>query len=94
MRLEGLNQVKLGPATVTNQRVKAQTNLRSDVQLVINVTEQQRLEMSQSQADRPQPVCVEAKQLPPTSGGNQERPREGGGRSEAPPGQPALLVSL
>ena len=53
MRLEGLNQVKLGPATVTNQRVKAQTNVRSDVQLVINVTEQRRLETSQSQADRP-----------------------------------------
>ena len=33
---------------------------------------------SQSQAGRPLTVCVEAKQLPPTSGGNQERPREGG----------------
>ena len=53
MRPKGLNQVKLGPTTVTNQRVKAQTNLRSDVQLVINVPEQRRLETSQSQADRP-----------------------------------------
>jgi len=47
-----------------------------------------------SEAGRPLIVCIGAKQLPPTSGGNQERPREGGGRSEAPPGRPAPLVSL
>ena len=63
LRLKGLHQVQLGPPAVTNQGDKAQTDLRNNVQLVINVTEQQRLEMSQSQADRPRrgrpaPTCL------------------------------------
>ena len=50
---KGLNQVKLGPILVTNRRVKTQTHLRNNVQVVTNVPEQRRPEPSQSQADRP-----------------------------------------
>ena len=53
LRLKGLNQVKLGPIAVTNQRIKTQADLRSDVQLVINVIEQRRPKTSQSHADWP-----------------------------------------
>ena len=52
-RPKGLNQVKLGPIPGTNQRVKTQTDLRNNVQLVTNVTEQRRPETSQTQANRP-----------------------------------------
>ena len=58
--------------------------------LVTNVPERRRPEPSHSQAGRPLTVSVKAKQLSPTLGGNQERPREGSERSEATPGWPAL----
>ena len=53
LRPNGLNQVKMGPTAVTNQRIKTQADLRSDVQLVINVIEQRRPKTSQSHADWP-----------------------------------------
>jgi len=40
------------------------------------------------EAGRSLTICVEAKQLLPTSGVNQERPREGGGKLVAIPGWP------
>ena len=69
-RPEGIHQVQLGPFSVTRQSIKTQANLRTNVQHVINMTEQRTAEASQSQAGRPLTVCVEAKQLSPTSGGN------------------------
>ena len=53
LRSKGLNQVKMGPILVTNQRVKTQTDLRNNVHFVSNMPEQRRPETSQSQADRP-----------------------------------------
>ena len=89
VKTERLEPSQVGPNSMINQRIKTRTDLRSNVQLIINVTEQRRPETCQSQAGRPLTVSVEAKQLPPTSGRNQERPREGGGRSEKLPGRPA-----
>ena len=94
LRSKGLNQVKMGSMPITNQRIETQTGLRSNVDPVNNVPERRRPERSQSQADRPrrgQPLTtsVGAMQLPPTSGGNQERPRKGGGQMAASPGRPA-----
>ena len=47
LRPKGLNQVKSGPFAVTNKSTKTQTNLRSNIQPSINVTEQWRDEMCQ-----------------------------------------------
>ena len=52
-RPKGLNQVELGPNPMTTRRFRTQTNLRSNVDLVSNMPERQRLEPSQSQADQP-----------------------------------------
>ena len=52
-RPKGVHQVQLGPLLVTSKSIKTQTNLRRNVQLMINVTEQRRAEMCQSWADRP-----------------------------------------
>jgi hypothetical protein len=48
LRSKGLNQVKLGPIPMTNQRIKTQADLRGSLQLVNNVPEQRRPEPSQS----------------------------------------------
>ena len=53
LRSKGLSQVKLGPISMTTQRFRTQTNLRSNVDPVSNVPERRRPEPSQSQADRP-----------------------------------------
>ena len=53
LRSKGLNQVKMGSIPITNQRIKTQTNLRSNVHPVNNVPEQRRPEPSQSQAGQP-----------------------------------------
>ena len=53
LRSKGLNQVKLGPIPMTNKRIKTQADLRGSLQLVNNVPEQRRPELSQSQADCP-----------------------------------------
>jgi len=47
LRPKGLNQVKSGPFAVTNKSTKTQTDLRSNIQPSINVTEQWRDEMCQ-----------------------------------------------
>ena len=46
LRSKGLNQVKMGSIPITNQRIKTQTNLRSNVHPVNNVPEQRRPEPS------------------------------------------------
>ena len=48
LRSKGLNQVKLGPIPMTNQRIKTQADLRGSLQLVNNMQEQRRPEPSQS----------------------------------------------
>ena len=53
LRLKGLSQVKLGPISMTTQRFRTQTNLRSNVDPVSNVPERRRPEPRQSQAGRP-----------------------------------------
>ena len=53
LRSKGLNQVKLGPIPITNQRIKTQDDLKGSLQLVNNVPEQRRPEQSQSLTDRP-----------------------------------------
>ena len=53
LRSKGLSQVKLGPISMTTQRFRTQTDLRSCVHLENNVPEQRKPELSQSQADRP-----------------------------------------
>ena len=53
LRSKGLSQVKLGPISMTTQRFRTQTNLRSNVDPESNVSERRRPEPSQSQADRP-----------------------------------------
>ena len=50
LRLKGMHQVQLGPLSVTRQTIETQTDLRKNVQHVINMTEQQTTEASQSQA--------------------------------------------
>ena len=53
LRSKGLNQVKMGSIPITNQRIKTQTDLRSNVHPVNNVPMLRRPEPSQSQAGRP-----------------------------------------
>ena len=52
-RPEGIHQVQLGPFSVTRQLIETQANLRTNVQHVINMTEQRMAEASQSQASQP-----------------------------------------
>ena len=97
---KGLNQVKLGLNPVTNQRVKTQIDLRNIVYHVPTCQNDGGPSRARArptglgEAGRPLTVSVEDKQLSPTFGRNQERPREGSGRSEATLGRPAPLVSL
>ena len=53
LRPKGMYQVHLGPQSVTNHSTKTQTDLRANVQHVINMTEQRMAEASQSQASQP-----------------------------------------
>jgi len=53
LRPKGMHQVQLGPLSVTRQTIETQTDLRKNVQHVINMTEQQTTEASQSQAGWP-----------------------------------------
>ena len=53
LRLKGVHQVQLGPLSVTRRSIRTQTDLRTNVQHVINMTEQRTAEANQSQADRP-----------------------------------------
>ena len=53
LRSKGLSQVKLGPISMTTQRFRTQTDLRSSVHLENNVPEQRKPEPRESQADRP-----------------------------------------
>jgi hypothetical protein len=53
LRPKGMYQVHLGPQSVTNHSTKTQTNLRTNVKHVINMTEQRTAETSQSQAGWP-----------------------------------------
>jgi len=89
LRPKGMYQVHLGPQLVTNHSTKTRTDLRTNVQHVINMTEQRTAEASQSQAGRPLTVTVGATQPLPTSRENQKRPREGGAGSEPLLGRPA-----
>ena len=52
LRPKAIYQVHLGPHSVTNHSTKTQTDLRTNVQHVTNMTEQRTAEASQSQADR------------------------------------------
>jgi len=52
-RSKGMHQVQLGPFSVTRQSIETQTDLRINVQHVINMTKQRTIEVSQSQAGRP-----------------------------------------
>ena len=53
LRPKGMHQVQLGPLSVTRQTIETQTDLRKNVQHVINMTEQRMAEASQSQASQP-----------------------------------------
>ena len=52
-RPKGEHQVQLGPLSVTNKSTITRTDLRSNTWPLINMTEQRRAEMCQSQANRP-----------------------------------------
>ena len=90
LRLKGIHQVRMGPPSVTSQPIKTQTDLRRNVQHVINMIEQRTAEESPG---RPLTVTVKAMQLLPTSRLNQEHPREGGAKSTATLGRPHLSSS-
>ena len=53
LRPKGMHQVQLGPLSVTRQTIETQTDLRKNVQHVINMIEQRTAEASQSQVGRP-----------------------------------------
>ena len=86
LRPKGMYQVHLGPQSGTNHTTKTRTDLRANVQHMINMTEQQTAEASQSQASRPLTITVGAMQPLPTSGENQKRTQEGGAGLEQPLG--------
>ena len=90
LRPKGVHQVQLGPLLVTSKSIKTQTDLRRNVQHVINMIEQRTAEESPG---RPLTVTVKAMQLLPTSRLNQEHPREGGAKSTATLGRPHLSSS-
>ena len=82
LRPKGMYQVHLTVQSVTNHSTKTRIDLRTNVQHVINTTEQRTAEASQSQAGRPLTVTVGTTQPLSTLGENQKRPREGGAGSE------------
>ena len=89
-RKKGLNQVEWSPNLMTTRRFRTQLNLRSNVGLEAMCQSDGGPSRARARpAGRPLTVTIEATQLPPTSGGDPERPHKGSGQLATSLGWPA-----